>query len=331
MEDSKVVTLFEWIDTTTTKITALTEEPYLESLALPLEALFYGELHEEQNPEVDKEIRAFMQLGNRDDYSTEEMRKAIQLTVLKGMKEHTQQQHAMTPETISLFIGYLAEKLTNHLDEVRLFDPASGIGNLLLIVMNHLKQTTHAYASEVDATLLKISLLNANLQKKRVELFHQDSLRPLLLDPVDLVVADLPVGYYPDDVQAANYELKSKDGHSYSHHLFIEQSLMYTKPGGFLIFIIPENLFESDQAENLHQFIHKYAHIVGIIQLPDTAFASKQHKKSVFILQKRGEHTENVKEPLLAVLPSFNNTAGMEDILEKINQWFEQSLPYLEK
>src|SRR5699024_2580018 len=149
------------IDATTTKITALTKEPYLESLALTLEALFYGELHEEQIPEVDKEIHTFMQLENRDDYSTEEMRKAIQLTVLKGMKEHTQQQQIMTTVTVSLFIGYLAEKLTNHLDKVRLFDPVSGIGNLLLIVMKHLKQTTHAYASEDDATLLKISLLNA--------------------------------------------------------------------------------------------------------------------------------------------------------------------------
>src|SRR5699024_12754093 len=105
------------------------------SVTLQLEVLLYDKLHEELSAEVDKAIRAFMQLGNSDDYSTEEMRKAIQLTVLKGMKVHTQQQHAMTPETISLFIGYLAEKLTNHLDEVRLFDPASGIGNLLLIVM----------------------------------------------------------------------------------------------------------------------------------------------------------------------------------------------------
>lgn len=331
MEDSKVVALFEWIDATATKLVTLTEEPYLESLALTLEALFYGELHDKQVPEVEKEINKFIQLENRDEYSTEEMRKAIQLTVLKGMKEHTQQQHVMTPETISLFIGYLAEKLTSHLDEVRLFDPASGIGNLLLIVMNHLKQETKAYASEVDATLLKISLLNANLQKKRVEYFHQDSLRPFLLDPVDLVVADLPVGYYPDDMQASNYELKVSEGHSYSHHLFIEQSLMYTKPGGFLIFVIPENLFESDEAETLHQFIHKHAHIVGLIQLPDTAFASKKHKKSIFMLQKRGQHTENVKEPLLAVLPSFNNTAGMEDILTKVNQWFDQSLVHLIK
>lgn len=322
MEDSRVVSLFEWMDTTTEKIENLTEQSYLESMVITLEALFYGESHNELLPAVKKEIETFIQLDDPENYTVEEMRKAIQLMILKGMKQHTQHQHVMTPETISLFIGYLAEKLTSNLEEVRLFDPAVGVGNLLLIVMDHLKHSTEAYASEVDATLLKLSLLNANLQKKQVEYFHQDSLRPLLLDPVDLVVADLPVGYYPDDIQAEEYELKASKGHSYAHHLFIEQSLTYTKPGGYLIFIIPEALFESEYADDLHRFIQKHAHITGLIQLPETAFASKKHKKSIFILQKKGEHTEDLKEPLLAMLPSFNNTAGMEDILAQINQWF---------
>jgi len=188
--------------------------------------------------------------------------------------------------------------------------------------MDHLTQPIKAFASEIDPTLLKISLLNANLQKKRVEYFHQDSLKPFLLDPVDLVVTDLPVGYYPDDERANHYELKAEEGHSYSHHLFIEQSLNYTKEGGFLIFIIPEFLFESDQAKQLHAFIQKHAHIIGLIQLPDTAFTSKETKKSIFILQKKGERTKDLKQPLLAMLPSFKNQEAMEDIVMQINNWF---------
>src|SRR5699024_2995379 len=158
-------------------------------------------------------------------------------------------------------------KLMKYNKEIRIFDPVGGTGNLLLTVMGYLKQDTEAYASEVDSTLLRISLMYANLLKKQVEFFHQDSLRPLLLDPVDLVVADLPVGYYPDDLQAASYELKAEKGHSYAYHLLIEQSLHHTKPGGFLIFVIPESLFSSDQSEQLNTFIQKYAHIIGVIQL----------------------------------------------------------------
>src|SRR5690625_1372474 len=305
------------------------DETYLDSLNMTLEALFYGGLNRKVDITIQQKVAKQLQTVDIEQMDVMEIRKAIQFAVLKGMKKSTQPQHSMTPEAISLFVGYLAEKLMKKHQEVRVFDPASGTGNLLLIVMGHITQLTKAYASEIDPTLIKLSALSANLQKKQVEFFHQDSLRPLLLDPVDLVVADLPVGYYPDDVQASEYELKAEEGHSYAHHLFIEQSLTYAKPSGYVIFIIPENLFESDQADALHAFIQKNAHIVGLIQLPETAFASKQHKKSIFILQKKGEHTKDLKEPLLAMLPSFNNTAGMEDILDQINQWFADTIPHL--
>src|SRR5690625_5944464 len=99
-------------------------------------------------------------------------------------------------------MGYLAGKLTHDHDHLRVFDPVSGSGNLLTTVLGQLSQSTDAYGSEIDPTLIKLGLLNANLQKMNIEFFHQDSLRPFLLDPVDLVVSDLPVGYYPDDIRA---------------------------------------------------------------------------------------------------------------------------------
>ncbi len=118
-----------------------------------------------------------------------------------------------------------------------LFDPACGTANLLFAVLNQqevLKESIKLYGSEVDPTLIRLAYINANLQEKEVEFFHQDSLKPILLEPVDVVVSDLPVGYYPDDETAQGYELKAEQDHSYSHHLFIEQSIKYTKEGGYL-------------------------------------------------------------------------------------------------
>lgn len=325
MEDTNVVKLYEWLDEATVVIQQQMDEPYLESLSLTLETLFYNEVPEGLNDIISKKLTSALKDVDLETLSIMTIRKAIQLAVLKGMKEATQYNHMMTPETISMFIGYLAEKLTEKNDAVRIFDPVGGTANLLLIVLDHLKKETTAYASEIDETLLKLALLNANLQKKRVEYFHQDSLRPFLLDPVDLVVADLPVGYYPDDVHAATFELAAAKGHSFAHHLLMEQSLRYTKEGGYLIFVIPEFLFQSEQAEQLHAYIQKHAHIIGLLQLPDTAFQSEDHKKSIFILRKKGEGTTDVKQPLLAMLPSFNDTNAMENVLVKINQWFEET------
>ena len=320
--ETKTIELFEWIDKTTISLQNSMDETYLDSLNMTLEALFYGGLNRKVDITIQQKVAKQLQTVDIEQMDVMEIRKAIQFAVLKGMKKSTQPQHSMTPEAISLFVGYLAEKLMKKHQEVRVFDPASGTGNLLLIVMGHITQLTKAYASEIDPTLIKLSALSANLQKKQVEFFHQDSLRPLLLDPVDLVVSDLPVGYYPDDVQASNFNLKSEKGHTYAHHLFIEQSLHYTKDGGFLIFIIPDNLFDSEQSNILQPFIQKTCHIIGLLQLPETAFASKENKKSILILQKKGANTKPVNQPLLVILPSFSEPDAMENIIVKINQWF---------
>lgn len=322
MSESQTIQLFDWLDEATMIIQDYLNEPYLDSLYYSLQAFHYGDIHDLVPDDLRQQIANKIE-HNPKTFSKEEIRKAIQLVILKGMQKTTQHQHAITPDTIALFIGYLAEKLMKQQKHIRLFDPVNGTGNLLLTAMDSLKQVKDAYACEVDVTLLKISLMYANVLQQEVDIFHQDSLSPLLLDPVDLVVADLPIGYYPDDIQANQYELKAEKGHSYAHYLLIEQSIHYTKDGGFLIFIIPENLFTSDQSQQLHSFIHKHAHIVGLIQLSETTFKSEEHKKSIFVLQKKGNETKGVQQPLLAMLPSFKNKAAMQDMMMQIDQWFQ--------
>lgn len=321
MTDSKVVQLFNSLDEL---ITNKRENLYLDGLKEVLERIYftskenndYGEFH-------DKVVKLRNELFD-NYYTKKEIHRAIQLALLKGMKDEVQANHRMTPESIALFIGYLMQKLHPNNELIRLYNPACGTGNLLHTVLEQIEQPIDAYASEIDATLINISVIVANILEQNIEYFHQDSLRPLLLDPVDIVIADLPVGYYPDEERANQFELKADDGLSYSHHLFIEQSLTYTKPGGYLIFLIPEHLFISEQAEKLQQFLHEHTHIIGLFQLADSTFKAKDQRKSIFIIRKKGEGTKNVKQPLLVMLPSLKDTAAMENILEKINIWFEE-------
>jgi len=324
MKKSNVEILFEWLDETNEIIEQHENEPYLDSLIITMESLLEQETPEEMNEILSHKVKQAVQKIDLSQFQMEEIRKAVQLAILKGMKGPTQGQHLMTPDTVALLVGYLANKLTKEKENIRLFDPVSGTGNLITAVLSQLSQEAEAYASEVDPTLIRLAVLNANLQKKPVEFFHQDSLRPFLLDPVDLVVADLPVGYYPDDLRAAKYELKADEGHSYAHHLLLEQSINYTNEAGFLILIIPEFLFNSDQADKLQQYLHEYAHIVGVIRLPESAFASEKNMKSILILQKKGEYTSNPKQPLLVQMPSFKNAKGIEDILVQMDGWFAE-------
>ncbi|WP_079530528.1 class I SAM-dependent methyltransferase [Halobacillus hunanensis] len=323
MKQEKVESLYVWIDETATIIEMDLNVTYLEAVAETLDTLFNGQPFEDIDDQLSTKLTNQLVKIKSDEYSKEEIRKAVQLAILKGMKDATQQQHLITPDSVAMFMGYIASKLFEGEEQLKVFDPAAGTGNLLTAVLNQLDMEITAYGSEVDQTLIQLALANANLQQNHVEFFHQDSLRPFLMEPVDFVFADLPVGYYPDDAQAKQYQLKAEEDHSYAHHLFIEQGLNYTKDGGYLMFIVPNFLFDSDQSKLLNEFLREEAHIVGMLQLSDSLFKDEKHGKSILILQKKGESTTPPKQALLVKLPSFKNPDAMADILAQMNQWFQ--------
>ena len=75
----------------------------------------------------------------------------------------------------------------------------------------------------------------------------------------------------------------------YAHHLFIEQSVKHTKEGGYLFFLVPNFIFESDQAPKLHAFIKETCFIQGLLQLPVSMFKNEKNAKSIFVLQRKAK------------------------------------------
>lgn len=324
MNISPVEELFTVFNETALIIQEELEYTYLESLALTGENIFQAAILQEELSELSKKRLRKSYAGIKlAKYTKEEIRKAFQLVILKGMKENTQPNHQMTPDSIGILFGYLVQKFYTK-DELRLLDLAVGTGNLLTTVMNHQQgKNIAAYGVDIDDLLLQLALVNANLQEQQIEFFNQDSLEHLFIDPVDVVVSDLPVGFYPNDVRANEFKVKSENGHTYAHHLFIEQSMNYLKPGGYAFFVIPNNLFESEQADKLHDYIKEDVHIQGILQLPETLFKNKQSAKSILILQKKGNNIVAPKQVLLAKVPSFSNMRAMEKVLSELDTWIQ--------
>ncbi|EON71548.1 class I SAM-dependent methyltransferase [Lysinibacillus sphaericus] len=263
---------------------------------------------------------------SQEDTTKEDVRKAIQIAILKGMRKGSQPNHQMTPDTLGLLVGHFVEQIFAERFEkgkLSIMDPAVGTGNLLLTVMNLLDGKIEASGVEVDELLIRLAAATADLIEQPVSLFRQDALQDLLVDPVDAIVCDLPVGYYPNDDVALDYELCATEGMSYAHHLFIEQSVNYTKDGGYLFFLAPTHLFESEQSKQLHKYIQKHAWIQAIIQLPDTMFANKALEKSIVILQKQGMNYKAPKEVLLAKVPNMQNKQALAMFFEKVKMWLE--------
>lgn len=320
-----VETLFSIFDSSTVILRKELDVTYLEALVETGDNLFEGAILQEELSEstierLNREYSAF----NEETYKGEELRKAFQLAILKGMKEGIQANHEMTPDAVGMFMNYLFHKFMKGQEEITVLDPAIGTGNLMATVFNSAQEglTMSGFGVEVDEVLIKLALVNANLQKHAIEFFHQDGLAPLYIDPVDAVISDLPVGYYPNEIGASEYKLKADEGMSYAHHLFIEQSVKHTKEGGYLFFLVPNAIFESDQAPKLHAFIKETCFIQGLLQLPVSMFKNEKNAKSIFVLQKKGPHVMMPKQALLVELPKFSNMKAMENIMDQLNTWF---------
>ncbi|QFF99706.1 class I SAM-dependent methyltransferase [Psychrobacillus glaciei] len=255
----------------------------------------------------------------------EQIRKAVQLAILKGMKKSVQVNHQMTPDAIGLLVSYFVKEMTKDKKELAILDPALGTGNLLYTIMNSLPSENHAFGVEIDDLLIQLAAQTGELLTCDIQLFRQDALKPLLIDPADIVVSDLPVGYYPDAETASDYFLQSEDEMSYAHHLFIEQSMKHVKPGGYLYFLVPDTIFESKQAPNLHKFLKQNGWILAVIQFPSTIFKTKGQEKSLLILQKKSEDLRAPREILLAKVPNMSNKEAMELFFKKIDIWQEEN------
>ncbi|KUP05489.1 hypothetical protein Q75_11615 [Bacillus coahuilensis p1.1.43] len=327
MNDFTVEGFFNVLDETATIIKEELDITYLEALGETGENMFQGEviqdnLHDLVKRKLSKQYES-VQLSLT---AKETIRKSYQLAILKGMKENVQPNHQMTPDSIGLLMTFLLEKFLHEKKELTILDPTVGTGNLLVTIMNRLHETfSLGYGVDVDDVLIRLAYVSANLLEQPIQLYNQDSLEPLFVDPVDVVVSDLPVGYYPNDERAKSFALKANQGHSYAHHLLIEQSINYTKPGGYLFFLIPNGLFESEYAADLRSYLKDEAYIQGILQLPTSLFKNERNAKSILIIQKKAADVRAPKEVLLASLPKMSDMRAMETILNKINEWIKEN------
>lgn len=303
--------IFKYVNDYAEKLVEQQEQDYLEALLQTLEDTLDGKFE-----------------WQVDGATKEDMRKAIQIAILKGMRKSSQPNHQMTPDTLGLIVSHFVEQCFKQQladGTISVVDPALGTGNLLYTVMNALDEKVQATGVEVDDVLIRLAAATGDLIEQPVTLFRQDALENLLVDPVDAVVCDLPVGYYPNEEVALDYNLCASEGMSYAHHLFIEQSLNYTKEGGFVFLLVPASLFESDQAKQLHQYIKGHAWIQAVIQLPENLFSSKTHEKSILILQKQSEVIKAPREVLLAKVPNMSNREALAMFFEKVRIWKENN------
>ena len=235
-----------------------------------------------------------------------------------------------TPPAISTVIAMFMLKLLPK-EKLIITDPAIGTGNLLFSVINQLKSANHSksdfelYGIDNDEEMLSFADIEAHLSNIDIELFCQDALTPWMFNSPDIVVSDLPVGYYPLDKNAKNFATKSENGHSLAHLLFIEQIIKNLKAGGYAFLIVPQNILSGKGDSDFMPWLSDKVFLRAIIELPDSAFQNKFNQKSIVVFQNHGKDIRN-SEVFLTKLDSFKSEQNLIKLNVKLNEWYTKNI-----
>ncbi|MGX7419415.1 class I SAM-dependent methyltransferase [Carnobacterium gallinarum] len=334
MSQKEIESLYTKLNTSVQLLQQEIDVSYLEALLETGENLLEGKTDNSEETlaiETVNRLNFLYQDVSLQDMEPEEIRKAFQLALLKGAKaDQLQANHQMTPDAIGFIMSYLLEKIIpEETTELRVLDVAVGTANLLSTIYNSLmlkKIKVDAEGVDIDDLLLSLAAVGTALQRQTVRLTHQDVLQDLLIDPVDVVMGDLPVGYYPVDDRAKRFKTAAKEGHSYAHHLMIEQSIGYLKEGGLGVFLVPSQLFETEEASALTKFIQESSYLQGMLHLPKELFKTEHSRKSILLIQKKGATAKQAKQVLLAEIPDFKNQQAMLHFMNEVDTWKKENI-----
>ena len=254
--------------------------------------------------------------------SKEEWRRSFQYLLMKAAQtEPLQFNHHFTPDGIGFLLVFLVDQLASS-DQVDVLEIGSGTGNLAQTLMNNCQRSLDYLGLEMDDLLIDLAASMAEVMKADVNFAQGDAVRPQVLKESDVIISDLPVGYYPDDAIASRYQVASPQGHTYAHHLLIEQSLKYLKPGGVAVFLAPNDLLTSEQSPLLKKWMQDHAQVLAMVTLPENLFRSANLAKTIFVFRKQEEAEV---QPFVYPLTDLQDQEDLMKFRESFQNWNKES------
>lgn len=299
---SKIEELFYKIDSKTEEIKKDSDLSYLTALATYLQL------------EDDKEYFDLV-----DNYTKEDILKTYQFLLLKAVKELGDINYGLTPEVISIYIAEIAKTIFGD-KQIDVLDLASGSGNLILSSINKLEDTSTYTSVEVDSDYVLLQQDIFNLLEREVSIIKQDALKEINTTSKDLILSDVPFGYYVDDNNALNYKLCSAQGHSLNSFLFLEQTTRYLKEDGVAILLMPKEIMNLD--DKIKKFIEEDINFNAFILLPDNLFKNKEQEK-IILIASRKTNTILPKQVFLGQIESLQSKAHYDNFVNSLKKWLK--------
>jgi len=293
---------------------------YLEALCAASTNIMAADVLQEVDPGVEVKLFRLGRQLSEIEFEAEEVRKALQLALLKGMKADHVSLENMTPDSIALIIGHLLQKLIPSLGRLSLADFTCGTGNLLTAVLGTFAEMpAEIYGVDASYQMLELAKMMADMQDYDVQFFHQSSACGMAVSKVDVIIGDLPT---EGNVEVADmHSLLAAEGCSHLPYLLVENHLNYLIEGGYAIYVIGNDFFSHEYAAKFHEVLVKAAEIGMLLQLPESLFKDSSKQKSIFVVRKHRDGCAPVQEVLVANFPDFGKIEEFRTMLTKIEKW----------
>ena len=278
---------------------------------------------EETVAELSKKYQAL----DYENISQKDKAQVFTFLTLKAVNDDGLDANQMpTPPAISTVVAMLMHKLLKD-EKMEVVDPAIGTGNLLYSVISQLKALNHSKDNyqlvgiDNDEEMLNLADVAAHLNNFDIELYCQDALMPWMCPNPEAIVSDLPIGYYPIDENAKNFENQAKKGHSCAHLLLVEQIVKNLKPDGYAFLVVPKSILCGKIGADFMPWLTKKVYLKAIVELPDDMFRNKFNQKSILVFQNHGSEAKP-SEMLLTKLASLKKEQSLIQFNEKLNEWY---------
>ncbi|UQS82499.1 class I SAM-dependent methyltransferase [Bombilactobacillus folatiphilus] len=332
---ARIQQIYQFVDQTTTELKQDLRVSYQDALSENiLNILGQTTFVEDGFPNEEQAAHLNQQYQNFDlkSFTRHEIKKALELSIIKAQRlDKVDVNHLMTPDIIGTICSLVIIEIFQAYPKPKLqvVDPAVGTGNFLFQIAQDLKQdmnlSLQLYGLDNDDQMLMLTDAFSQAIGIEIDLYHQDAVADWLLQDFDLILSDLPVGYYPLDENTTNFKTKSEKGHSYAHHLIIEQAMKYVQPGGLGVFVVPSQIFQTDQAKSLAEWMVKDVYLQAVLSLSNDLFASLEAAKSIVVLQRHGQNAKQSPQVLMGQIPSLDRSAEMAQFKRQLQIWSQNT------
>ena len=194
----------------------------------------------------------------------EEIRLAVTLLLIKGLKHKNAQLDIVTPDTIGYLFTYILDLLIKKSNGTKvIIDTAMGISSLSQTILTN-TEDVFLVGIEKDSDYVRVAKAFSDLLNHDVKLYYQDY-KNYIYDIGDVVIGDLS---RVED----KYEV-------------ILERIDNIKDNGYFVYLIDNDFFQN-VSNGFKESLSKVATLTGLIVLPDNFTVNDHIGKSILIGKK---------------------------------------------